>query len=72
MQTANDIEPRLDNLEIKSSFAEDLLEELNRTVFRQQEQIDLLLRTVARIRQQLPDAADTSGLQARGELPPHY
>lgn len=72
MQTANEIDTRLANLEIKSSFAEDLLEELNRTVFRQQEQIDLLLRSLARLRHQLPDAADTSGLQARGELPPHY
>ena len=72
MQTANEIDKRLTNLEIKSSFAEDLLEELNRTVFRQQEQIDLLLRSVARLRQQVPDAADRSGRQALDDLPPHY
>ena len=33
---------RLTELEIKLSLTEDLVEELNRTVYRQQEQIDLL------------------------------
>ncbi|MBV8124566.1 MAG: SlyX family protein, partial [Paucibacter sp.] len=38
------IEQRLTDLEIKISFQEDLLEQLNQTVFRQQEQIDALIR----------------------------
>ncbi|HPA90031.1 MAG TPA: SlyX family protein, partial [Quisquiliibacterium sp.] len=39
-----DVERRLTELEVKLAFAEDLVERLNETVFRQQEQIDLLLR----------------------------
>ena len=72
MQYPPDIERRLTDLEIKASFQEDLLEELNQTVFRQQQQIDLLMRDVLRLRQQIPEAgADVSG-GARDELPPHY
>ena len=36
------MEDRLTELEIKTSLTEDLLEELNRTVYRQQQQLDLL------------------------------
>jgi hypothetical protein len=35
-------EARIDELEAKLSFAEDLIDELNRSVFRQQEQLDLM------------------------------
>ena len=72
MQTTNEIDSRLANLEIKASFTEDLVEELNRTVFRQQEQIDLLLRRVARLQQQSPHAADSATGHGLDELPPHY
>lgn len=72
MQYPPDIERRLTDLEIKASFQEDLLEELNQIVFRQQQQIDLLVRDVLRLRQQAPEAdAGVSG-GARDELPPHY
>ncbi|MGI4777850.1 MAG: SlyX family protein [Janthinobacterium lividum] len=72
------IESRLTELEIKSSFAEDLLDELNLLVFRQQEQIDRLLRQVHQMRQQMPEGRGTDGpggtgaADARHELPPHY
>ena len=36
------MEDRLTELEIKLSLTEHLVEELNRTVFRQQEQLDLM------------------------------
>jgi len=36
------MESRLAEIEIKLSYSEDLLEELNRTVFRQQQQIEQL------------------------------
>ncbi|MGB8301493.1 MAG: SlyX family protein, partial [Azonexus sp.] len=37
------MESRITELEIKISYAEDLVDELNRTVFRQQQQIDQLI-----------------------------
>ena len=68
-----DVERRLTELEVKLAFAEDLVERLNETVFRQQEQIDLLLREIVALRQQMRGAFDGGGLRSlRDELPPHY
>lgn len=66
------IEQRLTELEIKISFQEDLLEQLNRTVFRQQEQIDALIREVHELRRQNPEGGVQRGTSLRDELPPHY
>lgn len=64
------IDQRLTRLEIKASYAEDLLDTLNQTVYRQQEQIGQLLEAVRLLRQQ---AADTTVQRAlRDDLPPHY
>ncbi|MDO8902984.1 SlyX family protein [Hydrogenophaga sp.] len=63
---------RLTQLEIKISYTEDLLDTLNALVANQQDQIDLLLREVARLRQQDP-AQGAVGQHVPGdELPPHY
>nr|WP_315183400.1 SlyX family protein [uncultured Albidiferax sp.] len=62
---------RLTALEIKASFTEDLLEQLDLVVIRQQQQIDLLVREVTRLQQRSTDSLDTP----RGptdDLPPHY
>ncbi len=68
----HDTDARLTELEIKASYAEDLLDQLNEVIVRQQAQIDLLLREVARLSQQ-PTAADAPGWPSlRDELPPHY
>lgn len=66
-------EQRLMDLEIKASFNEDLVEQLNQVVFRQQQQIDALVREVSQLRQQLPEPG-TGGAprNPRDELPPHY
>ena len=68
----NDTDRRLTELEIKASFSEDLVDQLNQVIVRQQQQIDLLLREVARLRDQAP--ADVPGpfRSLRDELPPHY
>lgn len=63
-------ERRLAELEIKASYAEDLLERLNTQVFRQQEAIELLLREIARLRDQ--QGGDGTPRSLRDELPPHY
>lgn len=68
-----DTEQRLVELEIKASYAEDLLDSLNQMVARQQEQIDLLLREVSRLRQRSePEATPGAVRDPRDELPPHY
>ncbi len=64
---------RLIELEIKASYAEDLLDSLNQLVATQQEQIDLLLREVSRLRQRSdPEAGVPGPRDPRDELPPHY
>jgi SlyX protein len=70
MDTAHTIDHRLTELEIKSSYAEDLLDTLNQTIFRQQEQIEMLIREVRELRQQGTAAPGQSHL--REDLPPHY
>jgi len=63
---------RLTNLEIKVSFTEDMVDELNKAIFRQQEQIDLLMREVNKLRQQMSDEP-TAGFQGTADdTPPHY
>lgn len=70
--TPTDIDQRLTELEIKASYADDLLDTLNGMVARQQEQIDLLLREVSRLRQRSEPEAAPSIRNPRDELPPHY
>ena len=75
MTTAHTIEQRLTDLEIKSSYMEDMVEQLNQIIIRQQQDLDTLVRQVSQLRTQLQDApeggvANAGG--ARDELPPHY
>lgn len=66
------MEDRLNNLESKLSFAEDMLETLNLTVFRQQEQIAQLQQQVRVLYQQLQAGAPAEKSDADQEVPPHY
>jgi SlyX protein len=68
-----EVERRLTELEIKSTYADDLLERLNTMVFRQQEAIELLLREIVRLREQQQASGGESAFRSlRDELPPHY
>lgn len=70
--TSDATEHRLTELEIKASFSEDLLDQLNQVIIRQQQQIDALLREVTQLRQQMPEAGPTGFSRAGDDLPPHY
>lgn len=73
MSTSSDaLEQRLVDLEVKLSFTDDLLEHLNATVARQQEQIDLLLRELLQLRRQSDAEGSPSFRSLRDEIPPHY
>ncbi|RYF73876.1 MAG: SlyX family protein [Comamonadaceae bacterium] len=75
MPDANDIASilqRLESLEIKASFTEDLLDQLNLTIYRQQELLDRLTREVIQLRQQAPEGGSNGPRDLRDELPPHY
>lgn len=70
--TPDTTDARLTELEIKASYAEDQIDQLNQAIYRQQQQIDLLLREVAGLRRQLPEGSTPVLSSLRDELPPHY
>lgn len=67
---------RLTELEIKASFMDDLIEELNKVVVRQQDTLDRLARELAALKAQAPEAGNAAGgdavARALAERPPHY
>ena len=66
------IDSRLYELEAKLAFAEDLIETLNQTVFRQQGQLDSLQQQMRLLHQQFKDTRPDDTHTLRDELPPHY
>ena len=69
---AEQLEARIMELEVKASYTDDLLEELNMAIYRQQQQIDALLNEVRQLRQQVPEGGQAAPRNLRDELPPHY
>ncbi len=67
-----DVDDRLNELEIKASFTDDLLDQLNAVIVRQQQQIDRLQRELAEMRQTMPEPGSATPRSLRDELPPHY
>lgn len=66
-------ENRLIDLEIKAGFTEDLLDQLNAQVYRQQQQIDALIQELRRMRERLPESGGGAELRnLRDERPPHF
>jgi SlyX protein len=68
----NATDKRLIDLEVKASFTEDLVDHLNDLVTRQQEQIDLLIREVGKLKDRAPDTGGGASRDPREDLPPHY
>lgn len=66
------MESQITELEIKISYAEDMIDELNHTIFRQQQQIDQLITQMRALREQMQSPMPNEALSLRDELPPHY
>lgn len=66
------MESRITELEIKLSLGEDHLEQLNRAVFRQQQQIDLLQAQIRELHQLLQAGHPGELRNPRDDIPPHY
>ncbi len=68
------VDARLDALEIKASFTEDLVEQLNEIISRQQQDLELLARHMRQLKEQLAEPRESAqgGSDARDNLPPHY
>lgn len=70
--SAEQLEARIMELEVKASYTDDLLEQLNMTIYRQQQQMDALINEVRQLRQQVPEGGQAAPRNLRDELPPHY
>ena len=67
------IDNRLIELEIKAGFTEDLLDQLNALVYRQQQQIDALVHELRAMRDRLPESGGGAEVRnLRDDIPPHY
>jgi SlyX protein len=70
------IEQRATELEIKMSFAENTIETLNKTLYKQQLQIDRLQQELRLVRAEMASSQDSqsagSATSLRDEIPPHY
>jgi SlyX protein len=67
-----EINERVNELEIKLTYAEDLVDTLNHMVFRQQEQITALQRQLADLQRQVQAIPSGPAGSLRDEVPPHY
>lgn len=69
------VEARINELEAKLTLADDQLDQLNRVVFRQQEQMDRLQAQLRWLMQHVQSVEAASALDRRDlrdEIPPHY
>ncbi|WP_199154451.1 MULTISPECIES: SlyX family protein [Chromobacterium] len=67
-------ENRVEALEVRLAFQDELLDALNATVARQQKEIDLLQQQIRLLYQQFRSAQPDDGpaTSLRDEIPPHY
>jgi SlyX protein len=72
MSANNEMQARLDSLEIKASYTEDTVEQLSDIVAKQQLVIAQLARELASLRKDLAQRNSGEPAPATQELPPHY
>ena len=64
---------RIDNLEMRFAYQDQVIEDLNRTITDQWKQIDLLTRRIAHMTERMREAAESAGGPSVPEPPPpHY
>lgn len=66
------MENRIAEIEIKLSYVEELLDAVNLTVFRQQQQIDHLQQEARSLREQMLLTQASEARSLREDIPPHY
>ena len=68
----DELEKRLADIEAKLTFAENLADELNAVVYRQQKQVDALEEALRVLREQVESSTGGEPADPRDEIPPHY
>ena len=75
MSTQQNELSRVDELESRAAFQDDLIESLNQVVARQDRELADLARRVQQLEAKLADLAEAASLPGSGdghEVPPHY
>jgi SlyX protein len=67
-----DVNHRVTELEIKASYSEDLIDQLDKVIIRQQKQIDQLIQAITELRQSSTDGGLGAARNLRDDLPPHF
>lgn len=66
-------EERLEKIETKLAFQEDLIEELNKTVYQQQKKLEQLEATCEALAKHIASLAESANTgKPADERPPHY
>jgi SlyX protein len=63
---------RLDALEIRIAYQDEVIEELNKTITSQWKEIDRLTREIAKLAERVTQAEQTSGEDPSDEPPPPH
>lgn len=68
------LQDRVEELQIKYSFQEDLLQELNKIIVQQQDDIGVIKSEIQRIKEELISLQESQGSTQSidAEVPPHY
>jgi len=66
------MDKRLEDIEIRMAYQESTVEGLNQVVIRQQDQIDLLVLEIRRLKQQLEQGDELVRPLSEETPPPHY
>lgn len=72
LSTADATDQRLMDLEVKVTYTEELVEQLDKIIARQQQHISFLLGEVAELRRPVSDIALQHQNIARDGRPPHF
>jgi len=73
--SGSETDHRLDELESRAAFQDDLIEQLNQVVARQDREILALRRRLEQLESRLRELAESAGPAAAAgghEIPPHY
>lgn len=66
------MDERIEKVESKLTLAEDLLDELNKLVYKQQRQIEQLQHALVRLQEQVESSVSSEPRRLMDEIPPHY
>lgn len=66
------MDERIERLETRLMASEDLLDELNRTVWRQQQELDLLREHLRQLALQVKALQPAGPSRPEDEIPPHW